>query len=145
MMFLEYRWELLKLNRKKNKIDSEIKKQAKRIRKEKGIQAEKAFYQEDTDHYESWATDEEISVLHTNYLRSVAEKMLLPYPRNITDVEWDKGDFTDKYYLKNEVVAKLRSAIRNEKKERMELFRNWVTILIGLIGAMTGLIAVLKR
>ncbi|NTW58736.1 MAG: hypothetical protein HGB21_10580 [Nitrospirae bacterium] len=83
--------------------------------------------------------------MHTSYLRSVAEKMLLPYPRTINDDEWEKDGLTDSYYLKNKVIARLRSAIRNEKKDRLDLFRNWITILIGLIGALTGLMAVLKR
>jgi len=145
MTFFEYRWRLLKLNREKRIIDKKITKQGKKIRKTKGPQAESEFYEQDADHYEVWATDEKISALHTSYLRSVAGKMLLPYPRTINDDEWEKGDLTGNYYLKNEVIASLRSAIRNEKKDSLELFRNWIAILIGLIGALTGLMAVLKR
>jgi hypothetical protein len=48
------------------------------------------------------------------------------------------------YYLKLEARWELRRKIRAELDERERRFVTWITLLIGLIGALTGLVSVLS-
>lgn len=45
-------------------------------------------------------------------------------------------------HLTRQALARLRSAIRAEQKERFERWSRWVPLVTGLTGALTGLIGV---
>jgi len=57
---------------------------------------------------------------------------------------WVKGK-SDDYILTNKGLTTLRSAIRNERHERFRGAFSWISIIIGLIGALTGLFAVIGK
>ena len=48
-----------------------------------------------------------------------------------------------KVYLSREGISEVRAMIRKDTKERHELMLPWLSLLIGLVGALTGLIAVI--
>ena len=90
--------------------------------------------------------NEEIAVLITQYFRHKAEKKFLPVPPiNDKDGFWEQGQYTGKWYLTKKGITELQSLIRKDGKEKREMFSYWISILFGLIGAITGLIAVIKR
>jgi hypothetical protein len=93
--------------------------------------------------------DDEILGLHSRYLVSKAVKRILPIPPfSEEDDIWERSNFTGKHHLTEKGIREVRGIIRNEKKERMELLSYWypwIGVLFGLIGAITGLIAVIKR
>jgi hypothetical protein len=49
------------------------------------------------------------------------------------------------YYLSPEGLYQLRSAIRQEQRERRDSASAWIGWSIGLIGALTGLVSMIKK
>ncbi len=58
---------------------------------------------------------------------------------------WEKASTTGQYHLKAEALSALRSAIRREQKEKHEIWILWLAALTGLVGAITGFVAVLQQ
>jgi len=60
---------------------------------------------------------------------------------------WYQGHHTGGWYLTDQGIAFLRSEIRQEHKARHELRAQWIPWLLaltGLVGSITGLVALLK-
>jgi hypothetical protein len=79
----------------------------------------------------------------SDYLISEAYRLFIPLP------DWDKQDKagssdTVKYVLTRDAINELRSAIRAEKKARVERFLMWVPGIVGILGALIGLVSLLK-
>lgn len=98
--------------------------------------------------------DEEISVLMTQRLTSIAENLLLPLPPKPIPEEgdvvvendiWRRSDFSGKWYLRTKGISEVRTLIRQERKERREVITPWIVLVVGIITAITGLIAVIKK
>jgi CRISPR/Cas system CSM-associated protein Csm4 (group 5 of RAMP superfamily) len=87
--------------------------------------------------------NEQIAILESDYWLEQAERYLLPTPKDEAYIHSKR--YKRRSYFDEETLASLRSAVRKEQKERSENFRTWVTLLIGIIGALIGLVAVLKK
>jgi|SRR5215211_392949 len=90
--------------------------------------------------------DEQVRVLHTEYLVGKAEQLLLPVPSRDSSA-W-KTAMTGGRYLNEEAIGTLRAAIREEKKSRREQILAWlpaVGTVTGIIGALIGLFAILLK
>jgi len=85
--------------------------------------------------------DDEINKLRSSILMRQAQKFLLPTPSVETARETSKIDY--RKFLSEESQRALIVSIRAETKERAELFGLRVAGLTGVIGALTGLVAVL--
>ena len=145
MNYLNYMLALSKLERKSKKANSALSKiiaEARRSGGEKNAQ--------DTygcpEHIDVMLIEEEISKLKTDYLTGKANEMCLPLP-TIDDKNgcWEKGNLTERWILTNKGITEIRKLIRTERKENLEITSRWVYILFGLIGAITGLIAIYKK
>lgn len=89
--------------------------------------------------------DWQIKNTMTRALINEADRLFLPVPDENDPEKWEEDPATGKRtFLSPKGIAELRTAIRQEKRERRENIQRWIAILIGLIGALTGLIAVLK-
>lgn len=87
--------------------------------------------------------EDELMVLVSSYWISVAHRLLIPIPKYETEGDtWERARSTGRYYLTRPALAELRTAIRKEQKERHEVWLLWLAALTGLIGALTGLVAV---
>jgi hypothetical protein len=64
---------------------------------------------------------------------------------NEDDGFWETGRNTGSWYLSNKGITEVRSLIRKDTREILEIVSKWVSISIGLIGAITGLVAVIRR
>jgi hypothetical protein len=97
--------------------------------------------------YETQSIYDQIAGLQTTFLRTEAERYLLPVPTFDTseDGAWEFSSTCSHYQLKRAAIAELRAAIRKEKKERREAWQSWAALAIGLIGALIGLVAALKK
>ena len=91
--------------------------------------------------YEVDLIDDQISDLVTRRFLGIANKYLLPTPKH--DGAWIESDVTGLRQLEPEAIIELRATIRKERKERYEHMLMWVAALTGLIGALSGLIAVI--
>jgi len=72
-----------------------------------------------------------------------ATRLLLLTSSHTDNKSWEESELTGRHLLKESVIKDLRNEIRNELKERRETAIHWFSPLIGLIGALTGLFAVL--
>jgi hypothetical protein len=94
------------------------------------------------------AVDEYIAVRETEYWVDRAQRFLLPRPKDEAYIKTKyfaqevKRPF---HYFDEETLTALRATVRKEQKERSENFRSWTTLTIGIIGALIGLVAVLKK
>lgn len=147
MTFLSYRIALFKLNRKRSKEASAISKLAEEARKTGGERKAQEVWQSESS--DLCMIDEEILGLLSRYHMSEANKRFLPTPPfSEKDGIWEWSNYTRGYHLTEKGIRELRGVIRNDKKERMELLSYWypwIGVLFGLIGAITGLISVIKQ
>jgi hypothetical protein len=87
--------------------------------------------------------DEHIAILESDYWLEQAQRYLLPTPN---DEAYIPSKLDKRFsYLDEETLTSLRAAVRKEQKERSENFRIWATLVVGIIGALIGLVAVLKK
>ena len=97
------------------------------------------FHRQDEDLFE-WKR-----LIQTEYYRRKADALLIQMP-DINDksmyvqVEWDK-DPKQPRYLTDEGLRFVRKAVREEQKHTREAGGYWFGIMVGLIGAITGLIS----
>lgn len=97
--------------------------------------------------------EEEIDHHLTHQLLQKARKLKVPIPhRTVSDPDgddiWTQGHQTGNWYLTDKGYSYMRLAIRSEIKERHEIRAHWVvwiSVLTGLVGAVTGLLAVFSR
>lgn len=85
----------------------------------------------------------ELMELFSRWYTFKSLKLQLPTYYGDEDI-WVKGK-SDDYILTNKGLTTLRSAIRNERHERHRGIFSWISIIIGLIGALTGLFAVIGK
>ena len=144
MNYLSYRFSLNKLYRKRNRIDKQYKKEYEKAKKDKDNGKKQEISLVASTERDEIGDD--IRYLEHRYLTSVAERLLLPVPPFVSEERgglWEQTQMTGKWCLTSEGIRKLRGEIRTEKKERTELLARWISIIIGLIGAITGLMAVI--
>jgi hypothetical protein len=95
--------------------------------------------------------NEEQSVILSNELTARAHRLNVSVPRvwdqfNQETPFWERGHRTGSYYLTELGIKAVRTEIRDEEKWRIERRSRWITwisVLTGLIGALTGLLAIL--
>ena len=88
------------------------------------------------------------ALIQTDYYRRKAESLLVQMPDEsdsalYSRVEW--GDHPDEpCYLTPLGLKTVRDSIRAEQKHRRESVGYWFGIVVGLIGAITGLVSAFK-
>lgn len=96
-------------------------------------------------------SEEEAGYLTQQLLRS-ARRLHVPIPPvygedGMESEQWYQGRQTGGWYLTLSGVGKLREEIRSEQKARHERHAHlvvWLSALTGIIGAITGLVAVIR-
>jgi hypothetical protein len=88
--------------------------------------------------------DEQISYLLSRHLIQKAQVYHLAIPEfEENGLTWVEPRYTLKWHLSKEAIADLRTAIRKEQKEKSEILRTWLTVVLSIIGAVTGIAALL--
>ena len=143
MFNLPFRYKLFLLRREQKKLDAQARRVVAEGKKKKDERLAGEWF---TEH--GWEFDVirlQVGSLVTQRLLREAENLFLPTPERSDEQMWDKdSEYIGGGVLSPKGMTELRSAIRKERRERREICERWVVILIGLIGALTGLIAVLK-
>jgi len=85
--------------------------------------------------------DLQLSELAQDRLFRQANRYKVPIPWHAKN-DWE--EWVDVQFLKPEPSFELRKAINTERKERREWWGFWFTLAVGLIGALTGLVSVIK-
>lgn len=133
-----YKFELWKLQRNKEKNSKFFDKLVDKAREEKKDREEiDTLYGEEMIIRDR--IEDDIAQMQHRLIVRQAEKYLIPTPKYITqDGTWEQSDETGRWRLSQNTISELKKAIRQEQKYR----REGVALLIGLIGALTGLLAV---
>ena len=134
-----YRWRLHKLEIQSNKIQKEYTKQSK------GLSGEELENIRAKESSVIWPVLEDIDSLISNHFRQIANKLLVPLPDKKDNDLWEKQPYHQRTILSTKGIWELKKLIRREKHDKWEFFFLLLASLIGIIGAFTGLAAVLIR
>ncbi len=143
--YLQYRIKLRKFSNIKKKAHDTFSKEIREAyrKKESSEEINRIQYGE---FFEVTMAEEEISTLITNYLRKKAYKLFVPLPEFENEQMWTQcNKISDQKVLTYLGINTVTKAIREERKGKVELFLMIITSLTGIIGAIIGLIAIIKR
>jgi hypothetical protein len=95
--------------------------------------------------------EEEEAQLYTRQLLREAKRFRVPRPRiygpnGKPTAEWEEGHYFGQWHLTEAGIGKIRKEIRKEYRWQFERRSQWVlwfTAITGIIGALTGLVAIL--
>ena len=142
--YLKYRYKIGILNDSRLKTEEAYCRKIKKAREQKKSHEEIESLERD-EIFELVMIKEEISILITGYLIKKANKWFVPIPGYNEEKMWEKCNaISDQKVLTTMGINTVKQAIRNELKGRIELFIMVAAALTGIIGALTGLIAVIK-
>ena len=141
---IRYKNELRKLRKAQKKLSEKYKRVHDRVSKEGLDDSELSYVGQEEEEITNW-----INYRQTQYYQQVCERLIMP----IQDVEdnklYYKYNFDDDYGNRDILTTagfhSVRSAIREEKKRKREVFGFWFTIIIGFMGALIGVISVWKN
>jgi hypothetical protein len=139
---LRFRWGLWRIERARQNTSAAYDKDIAEAKK-RGDKQDEIYDLENVANHEDNTYAEEIYRLHTRYLWREANRLIVPTPASDDKKAWE--DVWGHRHLTHKGINDLRAAIRVEKKLRREQFLMWlpaVVALIGLAGALTGLISV---
>lgn len=136
---IELRKLFKKLKDTENSYDNDLKKLIKEGKKEGShefevlLGAKISFYRD---------IEVEIELIITKQLRKESKKYGVPFPERNDNKMWDE-DWGRKF-LSEKAKFKIRKEIRQEKKEKRDVYITFILLISGLIGIITGLISVIK-
>lgn len=136
---IKYRWELQKLDKEYNRIEKNFEKH------KKGLSGEQLELLRAEVSSEIWPVFEKIDALKTRRFRQITNRLMVPLPESKDKELWKDLHYVGERALTDKGFWELKKLIRQEKRERREGFVVWLAALTGIIGALTGLAAVLMR
>lgn len=136
---IKYRWRLRKLETECSRIRGDYAKPRKGL---SGTKLEQLLAEESS---EVSPVLEQIDALKTARFFQIANRLMVPLPDYNNKESWEQ-----RYYGRGRVLTpkgfwELKKLIRQEKRERREGFVIWIAALTGIIGALTGLFAVILK
>lgn len=84
--------------------------------------------------------DEAIQAIHSKRLTTEARELFVFVP----DLKWEQGQWGERF-LEEESLSKLHHAVKAEKDSIRDYRIRFASVLIGIIGALIGLLAVWKK
>jgi len=94
-------------------------------------------------HFEAIWIEEELQDIFDTHLIKKAYRLHISIPKKGEGI-WEKGE-TGRMLFTPAAREDLRKAVREVRKEQREAAMFWISVLFGMIGALTGLIAVWLR
>jgi hypothetical protein len=97
-------------------------------------------------HFEQRVAEDELNRLTSRYYVRLANRLLIPIPEFKEEGgAWMESSVRGGYYMTPSALNELRTAIRAERKARREEWTVWLSLAVGFIGSVTGLVAVWKK
>ena len=132
-------------------MDREVDRERSRSVKNGGNAA--AIWEDGTWQFEYQLLEEDEASFHSRQLLRRARELRIPTPSvfegDVLSTEYQRSGLDGhRYYLSLAGEQKVRSAIREEEKYRSERWARripYITALSGLIGTITGLVALLAK
>ncbi|RWM18272.1 MAG: hypothetical protein E5X53_13600 [Mesorhizobium sp.] len=98
---------------------------------------------EDRRHRETSLYVDQIEATKTRRLLRKANSLDVPYDYPSEDSPvWERSDQLHTWHPTTIGYSQLRKAIRQERRDRREWAITWAGVIIGIIGALTGMLAV---
>jgi hypothetical protein len=141
LSYIRFRWQLFRLDRQERRLEKDDGK-AIEAAKKRNASKEEIHELELVSSHTGLHFQDEIQKLHSQHLIREASRLIIPHPELKESVMWDK-DEAGYIYLSQRGINKLRADIRAERKARVELLLMWVPGVVGVLGALIGLVAVL--
>jgi hypothetical protein len=139
--YLRFRWKLGQLERERRQLEK-INAAKLKAARERKASAEEIHLLQDDGASDYFHFQDEIRKLHSRYLFTQASRLLLPRPSMSDDTMWER-EGPNSFYLTELGINHLRAAIRAERKARVELFLMLMSGVVGILGALIGLAAIL--
>ena len=136
-------FEMRRLFKKREKLVRDSEKRIETLRTQ-GATREEIESARSEEAYEYFMIDEEIRWIITRKLRSEAQRHFLPLPPS-EERFWERGMYFGKHLLTDEGIKTARNEIYDYRKKQIEIVGPILATLIGLLGATTGLLAVVLR
>lgn len=142
---LRHRLTLNRLLRKKSRLSDDYSKTIREARESKKSPGDLDALMHEAS-WEEQVLDEEIAALVTDYHVARARRQFLPVPDHKDGVSWEECfTYSNRHVLTPKGMAELRATLRSERKAKFELTLMVLAAITGLVGAVTGLVAVLAR
>jgi hypothetical protein len=138
--YFGFRWELFWLEREQRRLGKNTAAEIATAKK-RNVSGEDIYLIEMDGASDYFHCQNEIRKLHSRYLCSQASRLLLPRPALSDETMWEK-EGPNYIYLTEHGINHLRATIRAERKARVELFLLWVPGVVGILGALIGLAAI---
>lgn len=123
---------------------SKLRKQYKQLRSEESNSTVRDEILSEEMH-EIGMLDDEIDSMESEYLIEEARKLLLPLPdKDEENTYWCSSRFTGLYQLNRNGMHELRNRVREERSAKRQWMIAAGATLTGIIGAISGLVAVWK-
>lgn len=136
--WLKYRWRLGKLIKECERVERIYSKAISNAKDE----------EKDSIRSEAGSALEPINVkincLKSGRLCNIANRLTVPIPEIQNKTFWESSYYTSSYYLTTEGINEVRKRIRQERKDCCDLMLPWITAIVGILGALIGLVAVFK-
>jgi hypothetical protein len=140
--YLKLRWKLWKLARLWEGIEG-ANAQRREEAKKRGTDRDELNDIEQYAAQDWWQHQDDVRAAHSRFLVAKASEMILPIPKFDDKTMW-KDDPMGRTTLTELGINTLRSAVRAERKARLEMFLMWVPGVVGILGTLIGLAAILS-
>jgi hypothetical protein len=139
--YLQMQYRILRLQWQQGSLARHYRKEIKEAR-ESMAPRDSVSELEQRHQFEELGVIDDIHREHTKYLMGLAQRLMVPTPDIKDGEKWERSSTNGYYILKREGIKELRSAIRAERKEQREMYLPFMATAIGIIGSLTGLVAV---
>lgn len=137
---IPYQFKLAMLRRSQRSISAFYAPKVEQARKDEPAKLQQIWHDENEEYS---LIEEEIRQLQTRHLTRIAHDLFLP--NELQTADWEEGNRTGARYISLEAANRLESAIRKKQAERRQALQFWLAGTTGIIGALTGLVAVIKK
>jgi hypothetical protein len=138
--YLVLRWKLWRLARGRRRMHAAFDRKIADARK-RGAKAEELRGIQEQRHFETGEYSEEVYQLHTRYLFSEANRLVIPTGEFHAADSWEEGP-TGVRHLTIEKITEPRALVRAEKRANREMWIPLIAGLTGIVGAITGLLSI---
>lgn len=139
--YLQLRWKLWKLARLWDHIDA-ANEARKEEAKKGGADRDKLRDIDQNAMRDYFEHQDDVRVAHSRFLVSRTSQLILPIPEPDDETMWEE-DYMGRRTLTKIGINTVRSAVRAERKAQLEMFLMWVPGVVGILGTLIGLAAIL--
>ena len=140
---LKFRWQLRSLFAEQDRMRKIFKVHLAKARRSKAPRSEIEALNSEAWHEETMINDE-IALLVTQFWLRRANRLFVPAPARTEEGMWQESQHIERWVLTEKGISAVRTAVREEERAKREFLAYLGSGIIGVVGAVTGLVAVWK-